>query len=361
MDSLRKGSPCDIPMILGKKMELYGAMGQAQLLNATLKETLKIADSCGIFKYRMYAYQTAYIGFERMQHYKEALACLIIHDSLASVYDNANHLSKVSELDKKYQTKLKDMMIEDQDRRARILLIFTVVLSMALLTLGTVAYMLRKQKAIIAKQNVFNQNLISLISHEVKEPLLGVHFMLKKMKTNDVFLQQISNGLAKQIESVNQILNSLLKLRQSKQDETSKNILALIHACIHELQEHIERKGMTIRIDIKENTTLPLSPEKSKIVLFNLLKNAIKYSFEKGEIHVYQQDRHICIQDFGEGISAEKLDALFHKTVSSTAGTNGEEGHGVGLFLIGQLLEGTGVKVALLPQERGIIAKVIVA
>jgi DNA-binding CsgD family transcriptional regulator len=52
---LQQSSPCDLPMILVKKMQLYAAMNRMDRVQAALQLSARAADSCGIIKYRIYA------------------------------------------------------------------------------------------------------------------------------------------------------------------------------------------------------------------------------------------------------------------------------------------------------------------
>ncbi len=53
----QQSDPCNLPMVLGKMMELYGASGDSQALTKTFERSNAIADSCGILKYKIYNYQ----------------------------------------------------------------------------------------------------------------------------------------------------------------------------------------------------------------------------------------------------------------------------------------------------------------
>lgn len=70
-------------------------------------------------------------------------------------------------------------------------------------------------------------------------------------------------------------------------------------------------------------------------ILINIYNNAIKYSHSGSKIETsITRDEgmtYIKITDFGDPISREKFDQLFLTTVTSTVGSHGELGSGVGL------------------------------
>ena len=73
-----------------------------------------------------------------------------------------------------------------------------------------------------------------------------------------------------------------------------------------------------------------------KTIIRNFISNAIKFTPEGKGIDVYYKREgdfaRISVQDHGVGISADRIDSIFHKG-ETTYGTGGEEGSGLGLQL----------------------------
>ena len=74
----------------------------------------------------------------------------------------------------------------------------------------------------------------------------------------------------------------------------------------------------------------------TKTVVRNFLSNAIKFSPEDSSIEIIMSQEgdfaKVSVHDHGVGISADRIDSIFHKG-ETTYGTGGEEGSGLGLQL----------------------------
>jgi len=85
-------------------------------------------------------------------------------------------------------------------------------------------------------------------------------------------------------------------------------------------------------------------PEKLKLILANLLSNAINYSYEEGkvEIRVWLEDSVLTmsVKDFGTGISEENQRIIFDRFRRIDTGINSiNRGHGLGLSINKALLD----------------------
>ncbi|MDR2929094.1 MAG: HAMP domain-containing histidine kinase [Cytophagaceae bacterium] len=84
--------------------------------------------------------------------------------------------------------------------------------------------------------------------------------------------------------------------------------------------------------------------EKLKLILSNLLNNALKYSYKDSKVIIkvnYDEDvLSICVQDFGTGISEKNQQIIFERFKRLDSGINSiNRGHGLGLSIIKSLLD----------------------
>ncbi|MBL7818655.1 MAG: tetratricopeptide repeat protein [Saprospiraceae bacterium] len=273
-------------------------------------------------------------------------------------------LSEEREKGKERDLSLKNLELSAQQKQNLYLGLLAAVLLGGLGTLFYFYNTLKKQKNIIAQQNELNEHTIAILSHDIKEPLLGVKLMLKKLNKDDPFVAQASQSLEGQINSVNGILTNLLKMKKLSLTKKDKNAQANAHAVVknvlQELNVAIQSKELTVENDITEGVKLPIAPEKLQIIVHNLLSNAVKYSFPNQKIRIFNEGKGFCIQDFGVGLSPEQRSKLMREVTASQRGTNQEKGNGLGLFLIGAMLQGENIKVVFdSPEVGGTIVKVL--
>ena len=270
---------------------------------------------------------------------------------------------QATDFEKKYQTEKKEAQLQLQAEEAFIKNVFIAFLGLGLLALFYFYYTVRKKNTVISQQNELNEHTIAILSHDIKEPLLGVKLMLKKLNKDDPFVAQASQSLENQVTVVNGILSNLLKVKKlalSKKDKNAKaNAKSVVQNVIQELNVAIQSKDLTIQNELPDELMLPIAPEKLQIIVNNLLSNAVKYSFPNQNIRIFQENNGFCIQDFGIGLSPEQRSKIMREVTVSSQGTKAERGNGLGLFLVGTMLQGEQIKVLFnSPEVGGTIVKV---
>jgi len=99
-----------------------------------------------------------------------------------------------------------------------------------------------------------------------------------------------------------------------------------------DLTPHIEQSETTIHADVRAVQT----------ILRNIYSNAIKFTQEGGcvktEISEEKNRINIKITDNGVGMSEAQLKVLFQINKSTTEGTKGEKGSGLGAMLTQELI-----------------------
>jgi len=203
---------------------------------------------------------------------------------------------------------------------------------------------------------------ISVTAHQMRTPLSGIKWTFNMMLSGQLgeineeqakFLKQGEVGVGQLIT----ILNSLLeidkieskKLAEFKLDEV--NIVNLIEDVIKEFDNQIESKKILLEFN-KPTINLPTiqaDPGKIRVVLENLIDNAIKYTPIGGRVEVVVNDDklnsanqmiEVFVRDSGIGIPYIEQKKVFGKffRASNAVGTE-PDGSGVGLFITKDIIE----------------------
>lgn len=197
-----------------------------------------------------------------------------------------------------------------------------------------------------------NKNIVSMIAHDMKSPLLSVQLfsshLLKKRniiedKKQDEYLNIIHNEGEKLNKLIDEFLEFLLMhhglitldLKKINPLEMLKNIYDIY--CVKAGENEIE-----IKINCSFDEYILGDIIRLNRVLTNLLDNAIKYSDKKSSINInaYKADSFlkIEIEDSGIGIAAEDLPAIFNPFIRGGE-VQDKSGYGIGLAYVKNVIE----------------------
>ncbi|HAI77058.1 MAG TPA: hypothetical protein DCM08_12505 [Microscillaceae bacterium] len=211
-------------------------------------------------------------------------------------------------------------------------------------TLAKQAHTLALQNSSLERANEIQNRLFSLISHDVRAPLnslTGALGLLKEGNLTTDEIQMIAGNLYNDVQKTSQLVDNLLQwsLSQRQGIEAQPVVFDLV-PIIQEKIELLSPIWKQKRLKIVFNAP-PLwvyaDSDMVGVVIHNLLGNAIKFSFQEGNIRIQTDiDQHqawVSVQDNGIGISAENQAKLFGEAYHSTMGTANEKGSGLGLSL----------------------------
>lgn len=155
-----------------------------------------------------------------------------------------------------------------------------------------ITILLREQKELEHQEKENLKDLLQNISHQFKTPLTSMTIMIDNILNTKMpeqqkkeFLKEISN----QIEHLNFLTHSLLKIScfdagviTLKKEEV--NIRKLLEEALKKVEILIELKNINIQVEAKEDLVLLIDHNWQLEALTNILKNAIEYSKENGQI-----------------------------------------------------------------------------
>lgn len=191
--------------------------------------------------------------------------------------------------------------------------------------------------------------LLKVMSHDLRSPMAAIITLTDILQTESDSMEK--GEIEETLKDLNRLSESLLnltdqllnwaKIMSNKEPLRLSyvNISSIIAELIAEKQSHINQKNLKIVFTHPQSITLYSDRTLVSSILRNLLTNAIKYSYEGREILINlvkkdNENAEVSFIDHGTGISDKLLQKIYSKELlTSTPGTKGEAGHGLGLFI----------------------------
>ena len=208
--------------------------------------------------------------------------------------------------------------------------------------------------------NHMKDNLLAVCSHDLRSPLNGILGFADMLLEKDYLEPEDKEGLDHIKASGNillSLINDILDLSKAKA-ETVKlkmepiEIFNVIKTSIRSLKQMAAGKGQEIQVSNQcEGAVILGNAGGLGRVFNNLLSNAIKFTPENGtiriEIEPFPEDWiWVKVMDSGIGIPEDKIPYLFDQfTKTSQIGTSGEQGTGLGMSIVKEVLEKHGVAI----------------
>ncbi len=219
-----------------------------------------------------------------------------------------------------------------------------------------------KQLHLINKHlELVNHDLDSFVyiaSHDLKSPILNIEGLLDSLKKKlgpapfeDPLVDKLYSLLYHQVERFKttiQDLTTIAKTRQPMPHELHTiNLTGVAEEVIEELKTEVLESNALFRFNFEVPEVL-VSKKDLKIVLNNLISNAIKYRSPHRQLSVELLSYYkppcivLAIKDNGLGIGAEqtkKIFDLFQRMHNHT------EGSGIGLYIVKRIVEKVNGKI----------------
>lgn len=225
---------------------------------------------------------------------------------------------------------------------------------------------LRRAKEASDEAVLVKDRLMALVVHDLRAPLstfmLSVQQLRMEMRKiaeahhipdgteSRLRFAQLFDGMTERAEEMLRMIDQLLlssRLRSGVLTPASRPLSGVrLTAMTEALIPLATQKGIALSCDVPDSFRLLADPDLLAEVVQNLLTNAIKFSLPGGTIRVAALGGGLhgfSVQDTGVGIAPERLPNLFKREArSTTLGTAGERGTGIGLAMCREIVEAHG-------------------
>ena len=196
-------------------------------------------------------------------------------------------------------------------------------------------------------------------SHELKTPVASLKIILENMKYNigkyknrDLYIDEslkIIDGLS---HSISQIL-TLSSIENLKNDEENVTILPILNDIINKQEVIANQKHITIDNQITDEKIF-IGKSALKIILSNVIGNAVKYTDEYGIITIKSDGEWFEVINTCE--KAIELDTT--KVFDVNCDLNKENSNGLGLYIVGNLLNNYKIDAIIETQDEKVTFKI---
>lgn len=342
------------------------------------KEALKIAEELDLYEFSGNVFSNLSIYYKETGDYKNAYdyydKCNTVYDSLAGEKEN----KMIRKLQVKYQSAKRQrdvLQLQKENLEQKEMLSSTkmiqhslyFIILLVVVFLAILFFLLRKEKILarelqekteeLKKLNVAKDRFFSIIAHDLKNPfnaLVGYTSLLRS--EFDSFtreeLNQIVTDLSNATEQGFSLLENLLHWTRSQTNritvyKTYFKLRGVVGSVASLAAPSLADKSQEVQIDIDDHLEAFADKDMIETVLRNLIFNSIKFSYPNTTIRVeakrIQKNIQISVIDQGIGIDAEKQHKFFdYEENTTTEGTVGEKGSGLGLVICREFVEKNG-------------------
>ncbi|NTW25043.1 MAG: hybrid sensor histidine kinase/response regulator [Lentimicrobium sp.] len=214
-----------------------------------------------------------------------------------------------------------------------------------------------KQKSELSTLLQTKDKLFSIVSHDLRSPFAGLLTLVNIMvETYDSYEKEelreslmLIRDTSDQLHSLIQNLLNWARLQNSvlEYKPSRLHLMTQIRKSTEVLAMNSAKKNIILKTDVDAGFYVTADPDMLRIILHNLLGNAIKFSNTGSSVLIKaESDQNTIITriiDTGVGMPSERIDEFFSTGKSvSTAGTANEAGSGLGLMLCKEMVEKMG-------------------
>lgn len=195
--------------------------------------------------------------------------------------------------------------------------------------------------------NDFKDKLFTVVAHDIRDPLAVLINLIELLEEElheagndnlDIFLE-----VSGQVRNTYMLVENVLDWFRSKRGTVNFSPLlwelsVILESAVLAAKPRADIKDIRIRCEVADDIQVFADKGMVALILRNLLSNAIKYTPHTGDILVRAvNDEHqviIYVKDSGIGVDPDMEGRLFQEMQqTSSPGTEGEKGTGLGLYL----------------------------
>lgn len=305
---------------------------------------------------------------ENRKNFKKAFVYIRESQKWKDLLNDQNKIWAIVETEKKFaiQQKQKEIYLLETKNKLKIAernsVLYALFLLILLFITGIYFYfqktktnkIILSQKEILDKLNSTKDKLLSIISHDLRSSVNALKISNNKQlicieNKNYSELNVLLHRNSSIVNSTYNLLDNLLNWAQQQTDQLyfekeSLHLFSVLQQIVYNYKPLVFEKNISFKTTISKDIFIFMDLDSLKIILRNILDNAIKFSKKNGIISIYIAEEnsefiHLVIEDNGIGIQKTVIEELMNdKTLLSKKENKETIGTGLGLQLCKNML-----------------------
>lgn len=210
-------------------------------------------------------------------------------------------------------------------------------------------------------QNKAKEIFMRASSHQLKTPIAAASLLLDgmignvgKYENHQEYLPQVKDKVVQMSKIVDQVLD--LNHKSLSDERENVDVTGIVDSVVADNLPHIENKGLSVKIS--GGGIWNTSSQMFTMIFENGFTNGIKYTEAGGYIDISINHEKLVIKNGPASIDEKVSDNVFQPFVSS-AERNGEDGHGLGLYIAKYYADILGMDITLEEDGESVVFTVI--
>jgi signal transduction histidine kinase len=313
--------------------------------------------------------------YAQTEDYKNAYQYSTLYKLYSDSLLNESNIKQNTQLEDKILYEKKELLLKAEQEKELVTqrfymyatLVVIALLAIILLMFMRNRYIQKKNNTLLAKQNVAIQKqsaelqqlnetkdkIFAIIGHDLRSPINSLRSILALLNNQHITKEEFalfSVKLQRSVENIHFTLTNLLQWAKRQMENitpqpTEINLFELAQENINLLHETAQNKNLVLLNQLDTKIVAFADKDQISLVLRNLISNAIKFTPENNIITIGGEltltNCLVFVKDTGIGMRGELLENLF-TSHSTTYGTKGEKGTGLGMVLCKDFIDKNG-------------------
>lgn len=202
------------------------------------------------------------------------------------------------------------------------------------------------------------------VSHDLRTPMTSISGFIDGIldgtippENRDHYL----NIVSVEIKRLSRLVRTLLDLSRIQCGERKFNMVnfdaaEMAMTILFSFEKQIDQKRLNVVFDCEDKMYVLADSDAIHQVLYNLIDNAVKFSYEEGELRITlrERDKNVLVEVYneGKGIPATDLPHVFDRFYKADKSRGLDKtGVGLGLFIVKAILQAHGENITVTSEE----------